>query len=228
MLHHKLKKSIQLLTLAITSFAVCSTFAASDIDISKELSISKSIIAQNPKLNHEMVMLGVAGMEWAEKHGKVGNKHYLTLIDFSKPSNEKRLNVIDMNSMKTVLQIKVAHGKNSGGLYATKFSNKMGSDQTSLGIYVTQNTFIGEHGLSLHINGLEAGINNNASRRAVEIHCAKYVSDSFIAQHKRAGRSWGCFAVSPSECHNLAKMLAGGTVIFAYALPEEHDKNLKN
>ena len=228
MLQHKLKHTLSAIALALGAFACSNLFAASDTEISQELSISKSIIAQNPGLNHEMVMLGVAGMEWAERKTNVGNKQYLTLIDFTKPSNEKRLSVIDMHTYKTVMQINVAHGKNSGVLYAKQFSNRGGSDETSLGVYVTQDTFMGEHGLSLHIKGMEAGINSNASKRAVEIHCAKYVSDSFIAKHGRAGRSWGCFAVSPAVCHKLAKMLAGGSVIFAYALPEAKDPNLKN
>ena len=214
--------------LAIGALGSNAVFAASDKLLASELSVAKSIMSQNPRLNHEMVLLGMAGYDWAQRHAQVNNKKYLTLIDFTKPSNEKRLSVIDMNSYKTVLEIAVAHGKNSGLLYAKHFSNTPRSDQTSLGVYVTQNTFIGEHGLSLHIKGIEQGINNNASRRAVEIHCAQYVSKQFIAAHGRAGRSWGCFAVSPAICHQLAKMLAGGSVIFAYALPEEHDKNISS
>jgi hypothetical protein len=226
MLQNKLIKVLQILAISISSILAASTLAVSDKQLAQELSMSKAIIAQNPDLNKRMVILGTAGYGFAKKHSHVGNKKYLTLIDFTKPSNEKRLTVIDLDSYKSVLHINVAHGKHSGALYAKHFSNRPGSDETSLGVYVTQNTFIGEHGLSLHIKGIEMGINNNASRRAVEIHCAQYVSKEFIKRHHYAGRSWGCFAVSPVVCHKLAKMLAGGSVIFAYALPEEDDKNL--
>ena len=209
------------------STAKSDSAAKSDSDISSKLNVAKSIMKQNPTMDHEMVILGVSAYNWAQKHAHVGNSGLLTLIDFTKPSYEKRMYVINMHSYKTVLNTAVAHGKNSGATYATSFSNKSGSDATSLGVYVTQQTFMGHHGLSLHIEGLEKGLNDNASRRAVEIHCAAYVSDAYIKSHHRAGRSWGCFALSPAVCHKVAKMLAGGSVIFAYALPEEKDKNLQ-
>ena len=226
MKQYKLTASIKTALIILLGFITSASIAASDAQLARELQMSKSIMAQNPHLNERMVILGVAGYKYAKKHSRVGNNKYLTLIDFTKPSNEKRLSVIDLDSYKSVLHIHVAHGKHSGALYAKHFSNRPGSDQTSLGVYVTRDKFIGEHGLSLHLKGIEMGINNNAARRAVEIHCAQYVSKDFIERHHYAGRSWGCFAVSPVVCHKLAKMLAGGSVIFAYALPEERDHNL--
>lgn len=197
--------------------------ANTDTVIASTLQTVKSITKQNPALNHEMVILGINAYNWAQKHNDVHNKRYLTLIDFTLPSNEKRLFVIDMHNYNTVLSIPVAHGKGSGDVYAKRFSNRAGSDATSLGVYSTGTIFSGKHGRALKLNGLEAGINNNAARRSIEIHCAAYVSQQFIQTHQRAGRSWGCFAVSPAICHKLVNMLAGGTVIFAYAKPEDHD-----
>lgn len=194
-----------------------------DTTIALTLSSVKSITKQNHTLNHEMVILGIYAYNWAQKHHDVHNKRYLTLIDFTLPSNEKRLFVIDMRHYNTVLSIPVAHGKGSGDVYARRFSNRSGSDATSLGVYSTGTIFSGKHGRALKLNGLEAGINNNVARRSIEIHCAAYVGQQFIQAHLRAGRSWGCFAVSPAICHKLVNMLAGGTVIFAYAKPEEHD-----
>ena len=138
----------------------------------------------------------------------------------------KRLFVIDLNSMKVTLALNVAHGKNSGLTKAAHFSNQPKSLETSLGVYTTGSIYFGKHGKSLRLNGLEKGINDNALRRDVVMHCAPYVSDEFIKTHHRAGRSWGCFAVSPAVCAHLVELLKGGSVIFAYGLPELKDKNL--
>lgn len=127
-------------------------------------------------------------------------KEYLTIVDFGLSSKEERLWVVDMENRKVILQSLVAHGKNSGEEYASKFSNKAESFQSSLGFYLTGEVYQGKHGLSLRLDGLEHGINDNARDRAVVIHGADYVSNAFAKSNGRLGRSLGCPAV-PYEIH---------------------------
>ena len=140
----------------------------------------------------------------------------LTIIDYSKPSTKKRLYVLDMNTGNILFNILVAHGRNSGYKYATDFSNDPESYKSSLGFYITQNTYIGANGYSLRLTGCEKGINDNAANRAIVIHGASYVSESFIRNSGCLGRSYGCPAV-PIEVHKkLIDTIKDGTCIFLY------------
>lgn len=129
---------------------------------------------------------------------KSKNKDILTVIDFSKPSTEKRMFVIDLKNKKVLYSTVVSHGKNSGSNYATSFSNVSGSYQSSLGFYVTENVYMGKNGYSLVLNGLEKGINDKAKERAIVVHGAKYANPSTIASSGRLGRSLGCPALPES------------------------------
>ena len=117
-------------------------------------------------------------------------------IDYSKPSSEKRLWVKDGD--KVLLNTYVSHGKNSGDLYATKFSNEIGSNMSSLGVYQTAETYNGKHGISLRVKGLES-TNSNAYTRDIVFHSADYVSDSHLSKYGQMGRSHGCFATSAQD-----------------------------
>jgi len=128
--------------------------------------------------------------QWREI-GKV-QKDILTIVDFSMSSKEERLWVIDLKNNEILFQSLVAHGRNSGVEYATNFSNRPESHQSSLGFYATGETYIGKHGYSLRLDGLEKGLNNNARKRAIVMHGADYVSASFIESNGRLGRSFGC------------------------------------
>lgn len=119
----------------------------------------------------------------------------LTLIDFSRPSTEKRLFVFDMKQRKLLFSSVVSHGKNSGDKYATSFSNEYGSYKSSLGFYVTETTYQGKNGYSLILNGLEKGINDRARERAIVMHGAAYANPSVVSEGGRLGRSFGCPAV---------------------------------
>jgi hypothetical protein len=139
----------------------------------------------------------------------------------SQPSVNKRLYVIDLEKQKLLLRTYVAHGRNSGELYAKKFSNDISSYQTSLGFYQTLTTYQGKHGLSLKLKGLETGFNTNALDRAVVIHGADYASESFIRKNGRLGRSLGCPAV-PYEIHkDLIETIKNGACLFVYS-PDPH------
>lgn len=143
-------------------------------------------------------------------------KEILTLIDFTKPSNEERLLVLDMVEGKLLFHSLVAHGRNSGDLYATRFSNRPESHQSSLGLYLTEGTYTGKNGYSLRLNGLEKGINDNALARAIVIHGAAYADPSVCRGGRRLGRSWGCPALPPALNRPIIDTIKGGSVLYIY------------
>lgn len=174
-------------------------------------------------LSPRLLTYAINGYRWAVRNGTVADTAVLTIVDFNRPSNEKRLWVIDLKNDHVLMHIDVAQGKNTGKLYATRFSNRPGSDESSTGVYTTASVFEGEHGESLHVKGLEKGINSNAASRAIEIHPAWYVTHAFIKDHGYAGRSWGCFAVNPKDADKFIGYIKGGSVLFAYGAPEKYD-----
>ncbi len=144
------------------------------------------------------------------------DKPILAIADFSQSSRHKRLYVIDFSTNQVVLNTYVAHGRNSGQEFANKFSNVNSSYQSSLGFYRALNTYQGKHGLSLRLQGLERNINDQALARAIVMHGADYVSEDFIRQTGRLGRSLGCPAVSQAEHEKLIKLLRDGAGLFLY------------
>lgn len=144
-------------------------------------------------------------------------KDILTLIDFTKPSTEERLFVLDMNRKQILFSSLVSHGKNSGGKYATSFSNENGSHKSSLGFYTTENTYQGRNGYSLVLNGLEKGINDRAKERAIVIHGAAYSNPSVAASSGRLGRSFGCPALPQALNKPIINTIKNGTLLFIYA-----------
>jgi len=151
------------------------------------------------------------------QRGQIGrNQQTLTIIDFERPSSQKRLWVIDLKKQTVLFNTLVAHGKNSGGNIAQTFSNREGSEMSSLGFYVTGQTYQGKHGLSLKLNGQDPGYNTNAASRAVVVHGADYVSEEFVRQHGRLGRSQGCPALPVNQSPAIIRAIQGGSVIFAH------------
>jgi len=148
--------------------------------------------------------------------GEVMNPALLTVIDYTRPSTEPRLWVIDLLHGKIVHRELVAHGRNSGENFATDFSNDEGSRKTSLGLFVTDHTYYGDNGYSLRLRGLDPGINDRAFERAIVMHGAAYVSDSAARRLGRLGRSWGCPAVRPEIARSLIDLIKEGTVLYAY------------
>ena len=143
-------------------------------------------------------------------------KQILTIIDFSLPSNEKRLWVIDLKNKKVLFNDLVAHGKNSGGLYARKFSNTQSTYMSSLGFYLTGNTYQGKHGQSLILNGMDKNFNDKARERAIVMHGADYVGNDFIRRYGRLGRSFGCPALSMDICKKVIETIRDGSCLFIY------------
>ena len=163
----------------------------------------------------ESFIAAFEGYEQLKQQGKIENE-ILTIVDFSLSSSQERMWVIDMKTQKVILKSLVSHGRNSGSEFATDFSNANESFKSSLGFYVTGETYTGKHGLSLRLDGMEYGINDNARNRAVVVHGADYVSKSFIKNTGRLGRSQGCPAV-PYEVHKeLIQTIKGKSCIFIY------------
>lgn len=149
--------------------------------------------------------------------GKLNSdKEIITICDFNLPSTENRMWIIDLVSCKVVFNTYVAHGQGSGEACAMTFSNIENSHQSSLGFYVTGDTYNGDHGMSLRLNGLDLGFNDAALERGIVVHGASYVSEQFINANEKLGRSWGC----PAICENLKKpiieTIQGGTCLFIY------------
>ncbi len=144
-------------------------------------------------------------------------KDIITLIDYSKPSTEERLYVIDITHKKLLFKSHVAHGRNSGANYARSFSNLTGSYKSSLGFYLTENTYQGANGYSLILNGLERGINDNAKQRAIVMHGADYCNPAITRTAGRLGRSLGCPALPRKVCKSVIDTIKGGTLLFIYA-----------
>ena len=156
------------------------------------------------------------GYQYLLSRKMISRENYLTICDFSQSSSKKRLYIIDVVNNKLIRNTYVAHGRNSGSEYATQFSNKPESLQSSLGFYVTQGTYIGAHGLSLRINGVDPGYNDNALERSIVIHGAAYVDEARAKQGVFMGRSFGCPAVSQKESTEIISTIKNGTCLFIY------------
>jgi hypothetical protein len=143
-------------------------------------------------------------------------KDILTVVDFSLSSNAKRLWIINLATNEVLFQSLVAHGRNTGDEFANNFSNTPESFKSSLGFYSTGEVYNGKHGVSLKLNGLEKGLNDNARGRAVVIHGADYVSESFIKAHKRLGRSQGCPAIPVDVASDVIAMIKDGACLYIY------------
>ena len=156
------------------------------------------------------------GYQYLIKKQKIDNPDILVICDFSQSSNKKRLYILDLVNNKVLLTTYVAHGRGSGAEYAMRFSNRSRSHQSSLGFYITSNTYCGEHGLSLRLRGLEPGINNLAMKRNIVLHGATYIGDEYLNSNKFMGRSYGCPAVPESECEEIIDLIKNGTCFFIY------------
>ena len=151
------------------------------------------------------------------QQGKIAaDQHVLTVIDFSQSSNAQRFWVIDLEKQRLLFRTYVAHGKNTGEEFAQTFSNREGSEMSSLGFYRTGRTYQGKHGLSLKLHGLDTDYNTNAYDRAVVVHGARYVSEDFIRQNGRLGRSQGCPALPEGESSDIIRTIKNGSVVYAH------------
>jgi len=164
----------------------------------------------------DVLEMALGAASCAVKSGTVDAPGTLTVIDYSKPSSERRLWVFDLKSKELLYEELVAHGQGSGANMATQFSNNDESHQTSLGLFVTRDTYVGKNGYSLRLDGLDRGVNDRARDRAIVMHGAPYVSESFVKANGRLGRSWGCPAISATVAKQVIDRVKGGGLVFAY------------
>ena len=172
--------------------------------------------AQVPRASHAALEAALAAWNHAVGTGAVERPGILTVIDYSRPSTETRLFVIDVASNRVLFSELVAHGRGSGDNAAERFSNADGSHMSSLGVFRAGGTYSGQHGLSLRLDGLEPGFNDRARERAIVVHAAGYVSKAMIASQGRLGRSWGCPAVRPAIAKELIDAIKDGSLVVAY------------
>lgn len=180
--------------------------------IKKEYQLLK---AQARNIDDKVLRLALTAYAKARKMGLVG-KQVLTVIDYSKPSTQPRLWVFDMKNHRTLFHTYVTHGKNSGGVNSTSFSNSPGSLKSSLGVFVTSSTYMGRNGYSLRLHGMERGVNDAAYSRAIVMHGAHYANASFAKSKRGMGRSWGCPAVTSSLAKPIINTIKDKSIMFSY------------
>lgn len=177
---------------------------------------TRIIQSQAHNIDPDVLRLALKAFTKAREEG-LDTKQFLTVIDYTKPSTERRLWVINMRKSTVVYNTWVSHGKNSGQAYATSFSNQPGSLQSSYGVFMTTaEPYFGDNGYSLRLVGLEPGINDNAFRRAIVIHGAWYADSGVVKRYGQLGRSWGCPAVSEELAKPLIDTIKEHTLVFAY------------
>jgi hypothetical protein len=167
-------------------------------------------------INREVLKLALTASQCAARSGAVTDPETLTVIDYSKPSTEPRLWVLDLDTRRLLYEELVSHGQGSGGNLATNFSNLPDSHQTSLGLFVTDTTYVGRNGYSLRLDGLDEGFNDRARERAIVMHGAPYVNQEIGKSLGRLGRSHGCPAVREAVARELIDRVKGGSLVFAY------------
>ncbi|MFM2145177.1 MAG: hypothetical protein RL732_13 [Bacteroidota bacterium] len=224
--------------LAILSITLLSAFKGSPIKkhsnasldlirfTATKISIASSLFDENKSLfddlhlgdfglSRKVFEMALKGMEKLDNKNRL-NLNILTIADFSKPSNEKRLFVIDLENDLLLFHTWVAHGRNTGGMMARYFSNTPRSRKSSLGFYRTGHSYQGSNGYSLKLQGLEPGVNSNAEKRGIVIHGADYVGEDIIASKGYLGRSQGCPAITPELTQPLINTIKDGSCFFIY------------
>ena len=167
-------------------------------------------------ISPKVLNLAVGALSCAVKSGDIAAPRTLTVIDYSLPSVEPRLWVIDVATGELMFKELVAHGRNTGENMATRFSDTLNSRQSSIGLFVARDTYVGSNGYSLRLDGLEPGFNSRARERAIVMHGAPYVDESLAKSQGRIGRSWGCPALREAVARNVIDTVRGGGVIFSY------------
>jgi hypothetical protein len=185
-------------------------------DLSAFLELYHLLSLDSLGLTRKAFDVAVAGYQKLQKIGSIQHSGILSIVDLSLPSFKKRLFVLDMENGKLLFNTWVAHGRNSGQLIATRFSNRSRSFESSLGFYLTGETYSGQNGYSLRLLGIEPGINSNAYKRGIVVHGASYVNEETSMANGRMGRSEGCPAI-PSDIHRLViEAIKDGSCFFIY------------
>ena len=204
---------LNIITAALLSSGIMTdTATVNNGNINEEL---QHLSQKAPALNKNVLKLALTAYHTASEKGNV-KKPVLTVIDYSLPSSKQRMWIFDVRKEKLLYNTYVAHGRNSGADTPNHFSNASHSKATSLGTFITKDTYFGSKGLSLNLQGMEHGFNDNAYNRRVVVHGAWYVEPEFIKSSGRAGRSWGCPSIAQTIAKPVINTIKGGSVLFAY------------
>lgn len=190
-------------------------------------SLYRLLDLQTLGLSEQAFAYAMKGYKTLQKKKLIGETGYLAICDFSQSSKNKRFYLLDLVNNEVMVNTYVAHGRNSGGEYANRFSNRPKSLQSSLGFYITSNTYFGEHGLSLRVRGIEPGFNDKAMRRNIVLHGADYIQEDWLRTSKVMGRSYGCPAVPKEECNRIIDILKNGNCLFIYHPSKNYLKGSK-
>lgn len=192
------------------------TLSDSSIPVSAVKSVYDSLQLDLAGLSKQAYDYAVRGYEKLVSQGKLLNQSIIAIVDFSQPSSQKRFYVLDMKNYKVLFNTLVAHGRNSGKEWATYFSNKPSSYKSSPGFYITGQVYSGSNGYSLRLDGVENGINDKAMKRAIVMHGADYVNESYIFSQGYIGRSQGCPAVPLRDAKNIINTIRDGACLYIY------------
>ncbi|WP_304516893.1 murein L,D-transpeptidase catalytic domain family protein [Cecembia rubra] len=226
-------RKITLLSILLIAGTFSSNFLvnSSPSSVLKEISLenhfvemvsTSSLNAEKPLPKREVLSYGIKGYLKLQEDGKILQGKPLTVIDFTLPSSQKRMWIIDMTDGSIIHHGHVSHGRNSGDLMAYKFSNVSSSYMSSLGFYLTGETYQGKHGYSLRLDGLEKGFNDKARERAIVIHGADYAKEEFISQTGRLGRSLGCPALPNEIVTEVIDTIKDKSCLFIYGNDKDY------
>ncbi|WP_370583182.1 murein L,D-transpeptidase catalytic domain family protein [Pontibacter sp. FD36] len=202
-INHKLKPNVTALSVM--------RFEQVSFDLYTQMNLSAS------DLNYDVFNNALMGYYGMYNEGRLSDKGILTIVDFTKPSSEKRLWVLDLNNRQVLSNTYVAHGRGSGEVMAQAFSNEHKSFMSSVGFYVTDEVYYGKHGKSLRLDGLDEAHNSNARDRAVVMHGAEYATEDFMNKYGRLGRSLGCPAVPLGEHESIIDAVKGKTALYIHS-----------
>jgi len=188
-----------------------------EVPVKNTVNLYDSLHLQDLGLSRNAFDNAMKGYQTLLASGKLTNEKLLSIVDFSLPSSKKRLFILDLQNNKILFNTYVAHGRNSGKEMAHEFSNEPESNKSSLGFYVTGDTYIGKHGFSLRLLGEEKGINDNANSRAIVMHSAAYVSEGAIKMQGFIGRSLGCPALPGNIYKPVIDKIKNGSCLFLYS-----------
>lgn len=232
---HLMKKPLHILLVVPISFLfVFATpkknsgdkkIASSVLNIKSKLTDAYALFSElrldEAGMSQNAFLAALHGLQKLDEEGTITRSDIITIIDFSQPSNKRRLYVINLVRKRVLFNTLVAHGVNSGTMWANSFSNDPSSLMSSPGFYVTGETYFGEDGYSLRLDGMEKDINDNARSRAIVLHGASYVNQSIVKSSGFLGRSWGCPAVPLANHKAIINTIKKGTCLFIYT-PDEN------
>ncbi len=184
--------------------------------IEQALTLYDSMKLEKSGLNQKAFEYAWRGYHNLLKTGQLKKSYVLTVCDFTQSSSSKRMYVIDVAHKKLLFNTYVSHGMNSGVEYATTFSNKANSFKSSLGFFVTTKTYVGKNGLSLKVQGLEKGFNDQAAKRHIVLHGSDYISPEYLKDNGEMGRSLGCAAIPNVMSPKIIKTIKNGSCLFIY------------